>query len=112
MKDVVGARQPSAGVRELGKVAITMSSVQHEFETKRFLESLLQAKEQLCGTATEMVMDLSAVRRIDPEVIKQLEELVSVAKSRKIRLVLRGVSVDIYKVLKLMKLSAQFSYVD
>ena len=41
---------------------------------------------------------------------ERLEELASIADDKAVKLVLRGVNVDIYKVLKLVKLTSRFSF--
>lgn len=88
------------------------SSAVHHIERDHLAESFHKATEKLDGLDGEMILDFTAVKRIDPDVLKNLRELLLVADVRKTKLTLRGVDVDVYKVLKLMKLSSQFSYVD
>ena len=57
-----------------------------------------------------MVLDFSAVRRIDPNAVKALEELAGLADDRSVKVVLRAVNMDIYRVLKLLKLAPRFSF--
>lgn len=59
----------------------------------------------------EVVLDLSLVRRVDSGAIAALEELASHADESGVRIVLRGVHVEIYKVLKLVRLSPHFSFI-
>lgn len=75
-------------------------------------ESLLQAMKKLDTADGEMILDFSQVCRIDSAALKALLDLAIAAEPKKIRLILRGVNVDVYKVLKLMKLASRFSYLD
>jgi anti-anti-sigma regulatory factor len=59
-----------------------------------------------------MILDFSHVPRIDSEALKAILDLASAAEPKKVKLTLRGVNVDVYKVLKLMKLASRFSYLD
>ncbi len=68
-----------------------------------------EALAKLESTQVEVVLDFSAVRRIDAEALRALECLASLAGSAA-RVVLRGVNVDIYKVLKLTRLAPRFCF--
>ncbi len=77
------------------------------------LVSALQEAEAKLDTVTgELVLDFSAVHRIDASALRAMQELARAAEERAIALRLRGVKVDIYKVLKLAGLAAAFSFVD
>ena len=58
----------------------------------------------------DVVLDFSSVRRIDPSALRAMEELAGIADDKAVKVVLRGVNVDIYKVLKLVKLTSRFSF--
>lgn len=73
---------------------------------------LCKALERLDKVDGEMNLDFSALRRIDAEGLRAMEELAGLAESKKIKLVLRAVNPDVYKVLKLRKLASRFSYLD
>jgi anti-anti-sigma regulatory factor len=57
-----------------------------------------------------VVLDFSSVRRIDPNALRAMEKLAGLADGKAVKVVLRGVNVDIYKVLKLVKLTSRFSF--
>ena len=59
-----------------------------------------------------MTLDFSSVRRIDASVVRAMEELADRAKEKDVKVALRGVNVDVYKVLKLVRLASRFSFVD
>lgn len=59
----------------------------------------------------ELVLDFASVHRIDPSAVKVMETLASVADDKSVKLVLRGVNVEVYKVLKLVRLARRFSFV-
>jgi anti-anti-sigma regulatory factor len=58
----------------------------------------------------EVVLDFSAVLRIDPEMAGALEELADRAAQAAGKVVLRDVNIDVYKVLKLLNLAQRFSF--
>ncbi len=58
------------------------------------------------------MLDFSSVRRIDSTALRALEEFARLADEKAVKVVLCGVNVDVYKVLKLVKLTRQFSFVN
>jgi anti-anti-sigma regulatory factor len=74
------------------------------------VSALQSAQEKLEGAEGELVLDFSAVRRIDTSALKALERLAGVADDKDVKVVLCGVNVVTYKVLKLMKLTPRFSF--
>ncbi len=72
--------------------------------------ALQQARKQLESAGGEVVLDFAAVRRIDPRALAELEVLADAAQKRSVKLGLRGVNVEVYRVLKLVKLAPRFSY--
>ena len=60
----------------------------------------------------ELVLDFSALRRLDSSAVRALEILADIAEERSAKLSLRGLNIDGYKTLKLMKLAHRFSFVD
>ena len=86
------------------------TSVWLAIDGDRVEPSLRNAIEQLDSASGEIALDFSPVRRIDPATWRALEKLASAAEEKAIKVVLRGVNVSVYKVLKLMKLAARFSF--
>ena len=74
--------------------------------------ALREAGEKLDGTEGEAVLDFSSIRRIDSGGVRALENLIRLADEKSVKVVLRGVNIDVYKVLKLMKLTRRFSFVN
>jgi anti-anti-sigma regulatory factor len=74
--------------------------------------TLDRASKQLDGSQDEIVLDFSSVRRIDAASLRRLEEFAAAAKARNVKVVLRGVNVNLYKTLKLMKLTRELSFVN
>ena len=74
--------------------------------------TIRQCREQLESADGPLVLDLSELRRIDPQLLGAIEELASTAKRKEVKIALRGVNAGVYKVLKLMKLASRFSYVE
>lgn len=59
----------------------------------------------------EIFIDFAAVRRLDADAVRALEALAAVAQEKQMKLVLRGVNVEVYRVLKLVKLAKRYSFV-
>jgi anti-anti-sigma regulatory factor len=74
------------------------------------VSGLQKASEQLDGAESEVVLDFSSVRRIDPSTVREMEKLAGVADSKAVKVGLRGVNIDVYRVLKLVKLAPRFSF--
>jgi anti-anti-sigma regulatory factor len=64
----------------------------------------------LNGAGGEVILDFSSVHRIDPRALRAMESLAGTADDKDARIVLQGVNVGIYKVLKLTKLAPRFSF--
>ena len=75
-------------------------------------EALQETREKLNGAQGEVVLDFSSVRRIDPHALRAMEALAGSADEKSVKIVLRGVNIDIYKVLKLVKLTPRFSFLN
>ncbi len=81
-----------------------------EIDGERVVETLQTASETLDSVKGDVVLDFSSVRRVDPSVIRAMEKFAGAADGKAVKVVLRGVNVDIYKVLKLVKLTSRFSF--
>jgi len=78
---------------------------------ERVAEALQEAGATLDSANGELVLDFASVRRVDPGALKALQELAACADDKGVRVILRGVKVDVYKVLKLARLAPRFSFV-
>ena len=72
--------------------------------------SLQEAMGTLDSAQGEAILDFSCVRRIDSSAVQALEDIARVAAEKTVKIVLRGVNVDVYKVLKLANLTQRFSF--
>ena len=81
-----------------------------KIDGERVADALQEAREKLDSAEGEVVLDFSSVRRIDPSALRAMEELAGMADDKAVKVVLRGVNVDVYKVLKLVKLTPRFSF--
>lgn len=75
------------------------------------VEALREASRKLDGADGEVTLDFSSVRRINAGGVQALEELAGLADKKGIKVALRGVNLDVYKVLKLVKLTSRFAFV-
>jgi anti-anti-sigma regulatory factor len=75
------------------------------------LQTLQEAAAAIAGSGTELLLDFSAVQRIDAKALITIEELVERAEQAEVAVVFRGVNVKVYKVLKLVGLASKFPFV-
>ncbi|HZQ96037.1 MAG TPA: STAS domain-containing protein [Candidatus Sulfotelmatobacter sp.] len=76
------------------------------------ISGLRSAAAQLSGDDGELNMDFSCIARIDAGAMRALEDLARKAEERRVKVVLSGVNVNVYKTLKLARLSRRFSFVN
>ena len=86
------------------------SVLSFEINGERAVNALQEAGERLGGADGEVLLDLSSVRRIDSNTIRAMEVFAGIAAEKGIKIILRGVNVEVYKVLKLVNLSRKFSF--
>jgi anti-anti-sigma regulatory factor len=91
---------------------MAMIAVWLKIDEERVVQALQEAAEKLDSAEDEVVLDFSSVRRIDPSVLRAMEEFAGKADNKGVKVVLRGVNVDVYKVLTLVKLTSRFSFVN
>ncbi len=89
-----------------------VNAVWLKIDGERVVGALQEALEKLDGGEGEVVLDFSSVHRIDPSALRAMENLAGTAGDKAAKVVLRGVHVDVYKVLKLMKLTPRFSFLN
>jgi len=80
-------------------------------DEQNLVGSLEKARKGL-EPESQLMLDLSSIRRIDSRGLRALQELVHQAEEIKGKVVLRGVKVDVYKALKLAHLTRIFSFVN
>ena len=76
------------------------------------LKTLQEAVAMIASADGELVLDFSAVRSIDTKALVAMEELAKSAERANLAVVFRGVPVKVYKVLKLARLTSQFSFIN
>jgi len=79
-------------------------------DEQRVAFTLQEAADRLDGAQNEAVLDFSSVRRIDSGAVRALKDFARVADEKRVKVVLRGANVDVYKVLKLVRLTQRFSF--
>lgn len=85
------------------------SPVVVNIDEQRLVLALEQAAKQLESGVKEITVDFSSVRRVDASHVRRLEGLTH--SENGVKIVLRGVNVDFYKTLKLLKLTNHFLFV-
>lgn len=91
---------------------MAMIAVISNIDETSMVAALREAGKKMDGNEGEALLDFSAVRRIDSSALREMEELARLAAEKKVKVTLRGVNVDVYKVLKLVKLTRRFSFVN
>ena len=91
---------------------MAMTPVFLKVDETRLVPTLQEAGENLDGTEGEVALDFSSVLRIDGIVLRAMEEFARIAEGKNVKVALRGVNADVYKVLKLVKLTRRFSFVN
>jgi len=81
-----------------------------EVEGEGVIPAVEVALERLNNAGDEIILDFSAVARIDPSALRAMESLVTTADNKAAKVALRGVNVEVYRVLKLMQLAPRFSF--
>ena len=89
-----------------------MNAVSPEIDGAPLAQALQEALERLDSAAGEVVVDFSSVPRIEPSALRAMEKLAATANDKAVKVVLRGVNVDIYRVMKVMKLAQRFSFLN
>ena len=91
---------------------MSISCLLIKIDEEQAVAALQQAADMLDRAQGEAVLDCSCLRRIDSGSLQALEDLARAADEKAVKLVLRAVNIDVYKVLKLVKLTQRFSFVN
>jgi anti-anti-sigma regulatory factor len=90
---------------------MTTDAVWIKIDPEHILAVLRQeAVEKINSGPGEAILDFSAVLRIDSKVVGAMEELAGLAEARSVKVALHAVNLDVYKVLKLLKLTQKFGF--
>jgi anti-anti-sigma regulatory factor len=79
-------------------------------DEKQLVTVLRELVEKLDRAGSELILDFSAVHWIDSKAVLAIDELAQKADEKSLRIVLRNVNVDVYKVLKLVRLTPRLSF--
>ncbi len=84
----------------------------HSVDGRHVSQDLRATQAKLTGDEGEVLLDFSGVIRLDPHGIFAVEDFAKAAEEKAVKVSLRGVNVDVYKVLKLARLTTRFSFVN
>jgi anti-anti-sigma regulatory factor len=87
-------------------------AVLRKVDNQNVASALQEVQKSLNRTQGEVVLDFSSVARLDGIALSSLVELANKAEAASVKVILRGVNVNVYKVLILMKLTSRFSFVN
>ena len=77
---------------------------------EKIAPSNLREAGKMLGADGEVTLDFSSVCRIDAATLRELADLARIADEKSVKVIVRGANVDVYKVLKLTKLTQRFSF--
>ena len=86
-----------------------MNTLCLKIDANNVMADLLEAEESL-EARQELALDFSGVTRIDSTALESLQSFAQRAEDKKTKVVLRGVRVNVYKTLKLVRLTPRFSF--
>ncbi len=89
---------------------MAMSVLEMKVDREHVAYTLKEALGKLNGDRGEVILDFSSVHRIDANALKVMGDLASAAEDKMAKVTLRCVNIDIYRVLKLLKLAQRFSF--
>jgi anti-anti-sigma regulatory factor len=92
-------------------VGMATIAVWLKIDEERLVQTLQEAGEMLDSAGGEVLLDFSCMPRINTSALRLMEEFASIAYDKGVKVVLRGVNVDVYRVFKLVKLASRFSFV-
>ncbi len=75
-------------------------------------EQVLDIRAKLAAEGPEILLDFFLAQTLDPAGMRALQELAGAADIENVKIVLRGVNIEMYKALKLAGLSDSFAFVD
>src|SRR5215475_7045198 len=102
-----GAKHP----RLVEVVSMETTIVSLKLNGADVVTALQAAAEKLERMKGDMILDFSTVRRLDPAALSAMSDFADAADERPVNIILRGVNVDVYRVLKLARLTQRFSMV-
>jgi len=80
-----------------------------KIDANNVIPDLKQAEESL-DARQELALDFSGVTRIDSAGLQSVQRFAHRAEDKKTKVALRGVNVNVYKTLKLARLTSRFSF--
>ena len=91
-------------------MTMTTNGTWFKVDERHTMQDLQAAADSVDRADSELVIDCSELARLDPRAVTTLEALADKAHERQVKVVLHGVNVDVYKVLRLVKLTTRFSF--
>jgi anti-anti-sigma regulatory factor len=87
-------------------------AVRLEVDETNIVTALEKASNELTGPEGEVLLDCTTLGRFDGNALRALENLARVAREKEVTVAMRGVNAELYKVLKLARLTASFVFTD
>lgn len=91
---------------------MTTIAAMYKIDGNHVAETINEACAALANAEGEVQLDLSNVARLDTFGLRAIEELAARGEENSVKVALRGVNVNVYKVLKLSRLTTRFAFVN
>ena len=91
---------------------MTTTAAVQKVNGENVAQALDDVRLKLAGAEGGVILDFSGVRRVDHSGLRAIEGLANAADEKSVEISLQGVNVDVYKVLKLARLTPRFSFVN
>jgi anti-anti-sigma regulatory factor len=92
---------------EMPKIA-----VRAKVDDTNIVSTIDKVRTERKETEGEVQLDCRTLRRLDGNGMRALTDLARWAREKEVKVVIRGVNVELYKVLKLARLTSTFVFVD
>lgn len=74
--------------------------------------ALEEALRKAGAAEGDILLDFASVRRLDANAVRVMKQLADTAGNKGVKVALRGISVEVYRVLKLLELAPRFSFIN
>jgi anti-anti-sigma regulatory factor len=91
-------------------VAMETNTAFLSIDEGNLISAFEKAAKTLDGEPQQLGVDLSCVPRIDSAGLNAIQDFAHRADEKKVKVVLRGVNVNVYKMLKLARLTRHFTF--
>ena len=93
-------------------MSATLKTSNFVIDGEHVAQQLNDIREKLATEGPEVLLDFFLAQALDPADIRALDELATSASAESTKLFVRGINIEMYKVLKLAGLTEKFEFID